>query len=123
VEAPAPVTGIEAMLASLDGLASHGLDPAAYGLAGIAALEPDSSERAAAVRSAWLLAATHLRHGALTPDTRTLRTAPDASVSIALDSLPRSARQRPIARRWMALGLHFRPMRPCARSWPPRKRR
>lgn len=88
MEAPAPVTGTEAMLASLDALASYGLDPAAYGLAGIAALEPGSSERAAAVRSAWLLAATHLRHGALTPDTRTRRTAPDTSLNIALDSLP-----------------------------------
>jgi len=88
VDTPAPVTGTEAMLASLNGLASHGLGPAAYDLAGIAALEPGSSERAAAVRSAWLLAATHLRHGALTPDTRTLRTVPDASLTITLDSLP-----------------------------------
>jgi len=86
-ESPAPVTGPEAMLASLEGLASHGLDPAAYGLAAIEALQPGSVARADAIRRAWLLAATHLHHGALTPETRTFRQAPDVSLTGALDSL------------------------------------
>ena len=84
---PVTVTGTEAILASLEGLASHGLDPAAYGLAAIETLEPGSPARADAIRQAWMLAATHLRHGALDPTTRTLRQAPDLSLTATLDSL------------------------------------
>ena len=88
--APAALTGTEALLASLESLASHGLDPSAYGLAEISSLPAGSEARTEAARNAWLLAATHLRHGALDRATLTPRTGIDPTLASLLTGIETS---------------------------------
>ena len=72
-------SGSAAMLRSLDVLSSHGLDPAHYTAGG-----PDA-------RGAWLLAATHLRGGAVDPETLAPRQEADMALAATLDALTESA--------------------------------
>ncbi|MEZ5952855.1 MAG: L,D-transpeptidase family protein [Hyphomonas sp.] len=75
--APGAETGAAAMRAALSHVAAHGLDPAPY----------EALADAGGVRDAWLLAATHLRHGVLDPDTLAPRTAPDLTLAPLLTGI------------------------------------
>lgn len=72
------VSGAEdsAILQSLDALYAHGLDPARYTVG------------AASPRGAWLLAAAHLRRGALYAETLKPRQEADTALAETFDALP-----------------------------------
>ena len=86
-EAVAPVSPAETMLNSLTQVAAHGLDPAVYGQPGTERPGMSAEARTDAARQAWLLAATHLRHGYLDRDTLVPRTEIDPSLVPLLDGL------------------------------------
>ncbi len=73
-DAPGAETG--AILRSLDALCAHGLDPARYTAGG------------ASPRDAWLLAATHLRRGAIDAETLAARQKADTALGETFDALP-----------------------------------
>lgn len=68
-----------AIWAALEGLSAHGLDPAAYRTEG------------ATTRSAWILAATHLRQGVLEPDTLAPRIAAGEALTASFSAVPPGA--------------------------------
>ncbi|MFN7057047.1 L,D-transpeptidase family protein, partial [Hyphomonas sp.] len=68
-----------AILQSLDALTAHGLDPARYIANG------------ASPRDAWLLAATHLRRGAIDAETLAPRLEADAALAETFNALPTDA--------------------------------
>jgi murein L,D-transpeptidase YcbB/YkuD len=59
----------DALVDAIARLSEHGLDPEEYGLSHILNLSDDPDARAIASRNAWRLAATHLAHGVLVPET------------------------------------------------------
>jgi len=68
-----------ASLQSLDALSAHGLDPARY------------TGNGASARAAWLLAATHLRRGAIDAETLEPRLEADSALAETFDALPTDA--------------------------------
>lgn len=73
-------TGLAAMQASLSHLPDHGLDPAPY----------EAMAETSGIRDAWLLAATHLHHGALDRATLAPRTDIDPTLTSLLTGIETS---------------------------------
>ena len=66
---PAPGTSISMLIDAIARVSEHGLDPEAYGLSHIRSLSGDPTVQGEAAAEAWALAATHLAHGYLDPET------------------------------------------------------
>ncbi|GAB5389052.1 MAG: L,D-transpeptidase family protein [Alphaproteobacteria bacterium] len=57
----------DGLLAALEGLSAHGLNPAEYHLNDLKAMATDAAERDRLATDAWFLAATHMLHGKVNP--------------------------------------------------------
>ena len=71
-------TEIDVLLDALEQVSEHGLDPEIYGLSQLRTLADDPAAQLDAAREAWALAATHLAHGYLDPETLAPRVAAGA---------------------------------------------
>ena len=105
-ETPTRESEISTLIDTLTRVSEHGLNPEVYGVSDIGSLDNDPEAQLAAAEQAWVLAATHLAHGYLDPETLLPRPAgPQEQVMLAqlesggpqalADALSRMAPQHP----------------------------